>query len=588
MAFQKTYGSISFDKPANQWIIHEAAPHVCIKIKRIFEKIDETDVLPFKFTNTPENAADLIWFLERYPMVISDQDTSRLKRGRTKHTSYINELEKIMLPDYQPTVSFGLNEPWKARAYQITGCEMHIQVKRLLCGDDLGLGKTMIGLLSCLQPGTLPAAMVVQGHLQGQWGREISKYTQLRHHIINSTSPYSLPPADVYIFKYSQLAGWVDIFQTRMFKYAAFDEIQELRRSESNKYSGATVLAAHVDYVLGLSATPMFNYGDEIFNIYQIIKPGCLGTFQEFLREWCAINNKKVIIRNPNALGTYLRDNFLFLRRTRKDVGMELTPVNTIIHRVDYDTKGLKEMEAIAKVLARRIVESSWVERGKASMQLDMLLRQSTGVAKAKYVAAYVKVLLDNGAPVVLGGWHRQVYKIWAEELKEYNPVFYTGTESTKKKNESFRKFTKGETNLFIISLRSGVGLDGLQYRGNDVVIGELDWTPKVHDQLIGRVDRPGQDEEVSAHYLICNFGSDEDIVSLLGLKASMAHALVDPDVELLTKHSDESRIKKFVEKYYEKDSPETDVKIKKSYCCDAIVINSNFCPACDKECRVY
>jgi CO dehydrogenase/acetyl-CoA synthase gamma subunit (corrinoid Fe-S protein) len=125
-----------------------------------------------------------------------------------------------------------------------------------------------------------------------------------------------------------------------------------------------------------------------------------------------------------------------------------------------------------------------------ASRDLDMLVRKATGVSKARGVAAYVKILLENNIPVILAGWHRDVYDIWLNELAEYKPVMYTGTESPAEKEKSKMAFVNGETNLFIISLRSGIGLDGLQQRCSTVVIGELDHSPKVHDQLIGRADR--------------------------------------------------------------------------------------------------
>ncbi len=76
-----------------------------------------------------------------------------------------------------------------------------------------------------------------------------------------------------------------------------------------------------------------------------------------------------------------------------------------------------------------------------------------------------------------------------------------------------------------IISLRSGVGLDGLQHRCCTVVIGELDWSPQVHEQIVGRLERPGQTQQVQAIYLHANGGSDPLIIDMLGLKASQARA---------------------------------------------------------------
>ena len=44
-------------------------------------------------------------------------------------------------------------------------------------------------------------------------------------------------------------------------------------------------------------------------------------------------------------------------------------------------------------------------------------------------------------------------------ELAEFRPVLYTGTESAKQKSDAKRAFIVGETDLFMMSLRSGAGL---------------------------------------------------------------------------------------------------------------------------------
>jgi hypothetical protein len=64
---------------------------------------------------------------------------------------------------------------------------------------------------------------------------------------------------------------------------------------------------------MGVTNTPVYNYGDEIHNILDILAPGALGTREEFIREWggAAGNNGKVLVTNPAALGTYLRDQGL-------------------------------------------------------------------------------------------------------------------------------------------------------------------------------------------------------------------------------------------------------------------------------------
>jgi superfamily II DNA or RNA helicase len=543
MAIKRTYGKISFDPEGKwsglgkvgSWIISKAEPNICIKLKSIFEKIPKTGTVPFSFPNCPETCKDISWFIDRYPMQMSENDAKRLKKGTDKYETTINDLESILLPEYVCQNNYELNPGMAARHYQSVGVELFMKCDRLLVGDDLGLGKTIIAILSFLRKGTLPAAVVVQTHLYPQWIEQIQKFTTLSVHFVKGTKLYSLPKADVYIFKYGCLFGWVDIFISGFFKEVVFDEVQELRTGPgTKKYDAAKVLSDNAKRCMMLSATPIYNYAEEIFHILDLMKPGCLGEKWDFIREWAGytkvFNNKtRVICKDPAALGTYLRQSFLFLRRTRAEVGMELPPINKIVHTIDYDEDVMEKDMELAKILAIRVFHGSFIEAGSAARELNALVRHATGVAKAKYVAEYVKMLLENDIPIVLVGWHRQVYKIWADELAEYKPVFYTGHESSSQKQEAFKSFTAGETNLFILSLRSGAGIDGLQYRCHYVVYGELDHSPKIHDQVTARVDRPGQDTQVTAVYLTSNTGSDPIMIETLGLKSSQMHGIIDP-----------------------------------------------------------
>lgn len=325
---------------------------------------------------------------------------------------------------------------------------------------------------------------------------------------------------------------------------------QELRTGTSGRYLAAKVLSKKAKFVMGLSATPIYNYGDEIFNVLDLIKPGCLSDKESFLREWCVQRGSHHHVTDPKALGSYLREAHLFLRRTRAEVGRELPPVNKIIHTVGFDEGIVRRSDQHARQLAQQILTGSFEEKGQASRDLDRLARQVTGISKAREVAQYVRILLEGGEPVILAGWHREVYKIWAEELAEFEPVFYTGNENEKQKEASRIAFTEGRTNLFIMSLRSGAGLDGLQERCRTVVFGELDWSPKVHDQLVGRADRDGQPSQVMVVYLVSDSGSDPIIINVLGVKSSQSRGITDPLAAQEEQFGDDSRIKLLAQHY--------------------------------------
>lgn len=549
---KKTYGIIKYQEKENKWLIEKCEPHVSLRLKKIFPKISEASVPPFTLSANNDTSADISWFMERYPLKISKKDQQILIKLKDSFFEDQASLEKILIPNYKAKLNLNFKKGCSLRDYQDQGVSLHYKVKRLLLVDDIGLGKTYEAFGSCLMPGTLPAAIVVQTHLQQQWAEKAMAFTNLKVHKIKKGTPYSLPKADIYIFKYGQIAGWTDIFAQNFFKMAVYDEIQELRRgTESNKGVGARILSDNVDYVLGLTATPIYNYGIEMFNIMEYIKPGSLGTRYEFLREWCHHDDK--IVKDPKALGSYLRENFLMLRRTRKDVGREMSKVTTILQNVGYDDKSVKSAEEIAKKLAITALTGSFTERGQAARQLDIKAREITGISKAKYVAEFIKMVVESGEPVLVGGWHRDFYDILLKELKEYNPIMYTGSETPKQKEEAKRRFINGESKVMILSLRSGAGLDGLQESCSTVVLGELDWSPKVHEQFIGRVDRDGQKNPVVAFFLVSDYGSDPIIVDMLGLKESQSQGITNPNDKPEMKQVNKDKLKELARSYLNK-----------------------------------
>jgi SNF2 family DNA or RNA helicase len=528
--------------------MEDAPPNVVIRLKQLFPRIPKWHTGSFYFPNDMTHCADLTWFTTRYPMVMEQADQLALKHGQDHFWQVQNQFEQILHPDYVPPVRLGLKEGQTIRLYQAQAGELFLMRQSLLLGDDVGLGKTYTAAGILLDKRTLPAAVVVQTHLQAQWQEKMESFTTLRVHKIKGTKPYTLPVADVYLFKYSQLLGWVDTFQEGFYQCVVFDEIQELRTGiSSGKGSAAKVLADAASFRLGLSATPIYNYGIEIWNIMQFLDPSLLGSYDDFLREWC-VGAKKV--KDPEALGTYLREQHAMLRRTKREVGQQLPPINTIIESVEPDHATLKSVESIARQLAIKTTYGSFLERGRAGRELDLLMRHATGVSKATSVARYAKIFLEAKIPILLVGWHRDVYDIWLKELAEFEPAMYTGSESERQKMESVRRFLSGETDVFILSLRSGAGLDGLQHRCSTVLKGELDWSPKVHEQVIGRLNREGQQEQITVVYLNSDEGSDPPMVEVLGVKASQAAGIIDPGQQFEARHSDRSRIQALASQY--------------------------------------
>lgn len=540
-----TYGKLTLHRDAAVWSIDDLAPHVAIALKRLFPRIPQTST-KLKISDTDEVRADLHWFMQRYPLDHEHQDdlTEACQRLADRNA----ERERILLPTWAPGIVPGFVGGHQPYLYQTQAARVALNNPGLLVGDDVGLGKTITAAAALTMGAPLPAGIVVQPHLAEQWATRFREFTSLRVHVIKQRSPYDLPPADVYIFRYSNIAGWVDVLAKGLLRSIVYDEIQELRHGRgTGKGQGCWVASERAAVRIGLTATPIYNYGDEIFEVMQFVKPGLLGDRYEFMREWCG--NSKVV-KNPDALGSYLRDTGYFIRRTEHDevVDVSMPPANVVDWEVDFDADRAAEEEELIRLLAMKVMDASFVEAGQAARELDVKMRMITGVAKARSVAAYVRILLRDSPRVLLVGWHRDVYEIWRQALSDFNPVLYTGSETAAGKTRSVGAFCEGDSRVMMISLRSGAGLDGLQHHCRDVVFGELDWSPQVHYQVVGRLRRPGQCDQVTAHYLHCNGGSDPVLLETLGIKADQSRGINDPGKAAPLKMSDDSRIRRLAQ----------------------------------------
>lgn len=555
----RTYGTLArvertvagVKRPA--WCMDKVEPHVAIRIKQMFPRIPKSSTGPFYFECAAQTEADLAWFMARYPLAMTPQDARLIRKGERSFKDTQAEMERILLPDYAPNkVLAGIREGEEVRAYQWQAIDILSRRRSLLLGDEGGLGKTYTaaGFL-CAETQALPAAVVCDAHMPKQWEGKLLEFTTLNIHVIESTRPYNLPHADVYIFRVTQLAGWVDMFGQGFFRTAVYDEPQSLRTGTSTQKGGAAkALSDSVEYRLGLTATPIYNYGDEMWNVMQFIDDEVLGTWEEFIREWCAPAGGRWRVKDPTALGTYLRENYALLRRMKPDVGQQLPKVSTVVENVNYDAKAVASAEALAHALAIKASQGAFIERGTAARELDARMRQATGVSKARAVAQFVRLLVEAGEPVLLTGWHREVYEIWLEELADLRPAMYTGSETGTKKNKEAQRFINGETDVMIISNRSGAGLDGLQYRCSTLVVGELDWAPGVYKQLIWRLDREGQTRPVMVFFLVVDSGSDPVIMEVNGIKSSEAKRILDPSLGTEVIEVDGSNLQKLVQKY--------------------------------------
>lgn len=525
------YGTLSYNRRSKCWTI-KGEPCVTEMAKRLFPG-SERRRGEARFTANRRIVGEVNWLMLRYPLEIAPRDralwTRTLEEAR-RHALAREQVMKLPRRCTPPEGSFA----GELREFQKEGLSFLLANPRALLADEMGLGKTVQALACLASTGELPALLVVPPHLVRNWQAETARFLRVngkrpRISVLTGLKPYAPPEADVYIIHYLLLRGWKTVLPQMGFRAVVFDEMQELRRAGTEKYSAASLLAERCERVIGLSGTPIYNRGAEIWNVVNILDFHCLGDWESFTREWCDGYGNH-IVRDPALLGEHLRREGLILRRTKQEVLRELPPKRRLVQEIDSDDRVYRELmrPVMERLGSLASLHPDARERALLEEQISRGERQATGIAKAPFVAAFVRALLDNGERVLLFAHHHAVMDIYQTELDAYKPAFITGRETGEGKERSVERFMSGETALCIISLRSAAGLN-LQ-RASCVVFGELDWSPAVHSQAEDRAHRMGQKDSILCYYLVAPQGSDRDMQDALGLKVSQFVALMgDP-----------------------------------------------------------
>lgn len=533
-------------KRSEKFYIIEGEPCVCQVAKRLFPGSEGKGRGMAKFPVNKRTLGELNWLMMRYPLKIEEPEKWEQDLQETReHVLKREMLNKFPLKAAPEASCFN----GELLEFQKEGHGYLLQNRRCLLADEMGLGKTPQALAFLAQTKSFPALVVVPPHLVKHWVRKSKEFLCMGErtdekfpllncgpepiiHVIRGLTPYELPEADLYIIHYLLLRGWKNQLPYCKFEAVVFDEIQDLRHARTEKYSAASLLSGSSDNVIGLSGTPIYNKGAEIWNVMNIIDFHCLGDYDSFTREWCYGYGSETVT-DPELLGEHLRREGLLLRRRADEVLTELPPKRRIVQEIDSDEKVYNSLMAETfekvKILA---AATNGLERGRLTEQISNEERQATGISKAPFVCDFVKMLLEAEEKVLLFAHHHAVMDIYSEQLKDFNPVFITGRENEAEKDNSQKAFEEGESNVCCISMRAAAGLDGFQHRATCVVFGELDWSPAVHSQAEDRVHRMGQKESVLCYYLVCSEGSDQNVQEALGLKVSQFIGLMGDKTE--------------------------------------------------------
>ena len=495
-----------------------------------------------------ENVKQIKLILDRYPLEILSKSAWQRKIIKTYAPKPVLPPVKHKLKRAKSGEQFR----GKLLNFQKEGLDFLLKSSgNALLADEMGLGKTVQTLsYVATEKQTFPLLVIAPLVTLKNWEREIEKFLKKKSRngrIIDSSSPSvtlirtgkskELPKTDIYVINYELLFKRHGDLSNVGIRTVVCDEVHNLRSKTTQKYKSVKKLAAlpTVLYRIGLSGTPIYNRGSEIWPIIDILKPGLLGSFKEFCEYFCYVNDKgkAIVLENRRASLRNELQKHVMLRRKKSDVLKELKDKVRYKQVIASDTEYyLEELNKIwTRLEAEQKVAETEFSKSASYQRAIQSERQIAGVAKLPHVINFVKDIMEIEESVVVFCHHKVIHKLLHESLQEFSPVSIIGGQSDKLRQEEIDKFQRGESKLMIAGIRAGnVGIN--LTRAKYVLFAELDWSPAIHRQAEDRLHRIGQKNTVFAYYLIGNGTLDDHVANILVDKSYEIDAIMDGSVD--------------------------------------------------------
>ena len=494
--------------------------------------------------DSSESVKQIKLIMDRYPLEILSKTAWQRKVVKTFAPKPTLPPVKHKLKKAKPGTQFR----GKLLNFQKEGLDFLLKSSgNALLADEMGLGKTVQTLsYVSTEKQTFPVLVVAPLVTLNNWEREISKFVKKKSRngrILESESPTStiirtgksqeLPKTDFYIINYELLYKRMNDLSKLNIKTIVCDEVHNLRSKTTQKYKAVKKLAAlpSTIYRIGLSGTPIYNRGSEIWPIVDILKPGLLGSFKEFCEYFCYVNEKgkAIVLENKRASLRNELQKHVMLRRKKSDVLKELKDKVRYKEVIDSDTDYyFEELKKIwAKLEEEQKDAESAFDKSASYQRAIQSERQIAGIAKLPHVINFVKNIMEIEESVVVFCHHKVIHKLLHESLSEFTPVSIIGGQTDKLRQHQIDKFQRGESKLMIAGLRAGnVGIN--LTRAKYVIFAELDWSPAIHRQAEDRLHRIGQKNTVFAYYLIGNGTLDDHVANVLVDKSYEIDTIMD------------------------------------------------------------
>ncbi|MBI2976092.1 MAG: DEAD/DEAH box helicase [Chloroflexi bacterium] len=454
----------------------------------------------------------------------------------------------------------------------------------LLC-DEVGLGKTIeagLVLKEYLARQMVSRVLIVAPPaLVEQWREELAAKFNLPDFVTSADAEFrehgagawSRFPRVIASLATARRAEHRAQIETILYDLVVVDEAHHLKNRAS--VSWKFVNSLQKKYLLLLTATPVQNSLDELYNLITLLKPGQLKTPREFQRQFVVQGDPRQP-KNRGRLRELLAD--VMVRHARGQVGVQLPPRRAHTLRLSlspderalYDDAstliracllpataddvpagepaaggasrgpGVKGATRFAlQTLQREIGSSSHAARptllslaelpalGRHRARLRELADRAAQVKTWAKAEALEKLLSHNrGEKILLFTHFRRTLDQLAARLTAlgHNFVVYHGGLSTADKNAAVERFER-EAQILLSTEAAGEGRN-LQFC-QTLVNFDLPWNPLRIEQRVGRVHRIGQARPVDIYNLSAGGTIEDYLLDILDRKVNMFELVI-------------------------------------------------------------
>lgn len=414
--------------------------------------------------------------------------------------------------------------------FQAGGVRYILERRRLLVADEQGLGKTVQALAAIQADDAFPAVVVCPASLKLNWLQEAHAWLPDRTARVLCGRGDRDYDADVLILNYEILGAHVDALIARAPAALILDEAHYCKDPRARRTKEAQRLSDALDddaLRLLLTGTPVVNRTRELVSQLRIIgRLADFGSGEAFARRFATAQAQRRMHWHLRSVG--------YLRRLKADVLPQLpakrraaVPV-PIANASDYHQaersflSWLAERYADSDELLERIDSAT---RAQALVKINAL-RQLVGHGKADAAIEWISDFLHSGEKLVVFAEHRTVQRALVDHFGA--AVHVLGDDDADARHSAVTRFQDpAGPRLCIASLK--VASHGLTLTAAaNVAFVELGWTPAAHDQAEDRCHRIGQNDSVTAWYLMAPDTIDDRMAALIEHKRAEVDAITD------------------------------------------------------------